>query len=117
MLFRSITLWTVGLLAVALGATLFWVESQLRPEPLGERVKGLLAGDTNVRSVRDQLVNSVFPGDGTSLADLGIQTDRYGKLVFDDAAFTKAYTADPASVQSRLTAAGSGFVSSSRSCW
>ena len=38
-----ITLWTVGLLAVALGATLFWVESQLRPEPLGERVKGLLA--------------------------------------------------------------------------
>ncbi len=38
-----ITLWSVGLLAVALGATLFWVESQLRPEPLGLRVKGLLA--------------------------------------------------------------------------
>ena len=38
-----ITLWSVGLLAVAVGATLFWVESQLRPEPLGARVKGLLA--------------------------------------------------------------------------
>ncbi len=38
-----ITLWSVGILAVVLGATLFWVESQLRPEPLGARVKGILA--------------------------------------------------------------------------
>ncbi len=38
-----ITLWSVGLVAVAVGATLFWVEAQLRPEPLGARVKGLLA--------------------------------------------------------------------------
>lgn len=38
-----ITLWSVGLVALALGATLFWIESQLRPEPLGARVKGLLA--------------------------------------------------------------------------
>ena len=38
-----ITLWSVGILAIVLGATLFWVESQLRPEPLGARVKGLLA--------------------------------------------------------------------------
>ena len=37
------TLWSVGILAVVLGATLFWVESQLRPEPLGTRVKGMLA--------------------------------------------------------------------------
>ena len=37
------TLWSVGILAVVVGATLFWVESQLRPEPLGARVKGLLA--------------------------------------------------------------------------
>jgi hypothetical protein len=37
------TLWSVGILAVVLGATLFWVESQLRPEPLGARVKGILA--------------------------------------------------------------------------
>jgi hypothetical protein len=38
-----ISLWSVGILAVVLGATLFWVESQLRPEPLGARVKGILA--------------------------------------------------------------------------
>jgi hypothetical protein len=37
------TLWSVGILAVVLGATLFWVESQLRPEPLGVRIKGMLA--------------------------------------------------------------------------
>ena len=37
------TLWSVGILAVVLGASLFWVESQLRPEPLGARIKGLLA--------------------------------------------------------------------------
>ncbi len=36
------TLWSVGILAVVLGATLFWVESQLRPEPLGARIKVLL---------------------------------------------------------------------------
>ncbi|CUR62160.1 putative Flagellar hook-associated 2 domain protein [metagenome] len=72
--------------------------------------KGVLAGDAGVRSVREELLSSVFPGDGTSLADLGIQTDRYGKLVFDDAAFKKAYDADPTGVQSRLTATGTGFV-------
>ncbi len=37
------TLWSVGILAVVLGATLFWVESQLRPEPLGARIKTILA--------------------------------------------------------------------------
>jgi hypothetical protein len=43
-----IILWSVGILAVALGASLFWVESQLRPEPLGARVKALLA-DAKIR--------------------------------------------------------------------
>jgi flagellar hook-associated protein 2 len=72
--------------------------------------KGVLAGDAGVRSVRDGLLASVFPGDGTSLADLGIQTDRYGKLVLDEAAFKKAYEADPTAVQGRLTAPDTGFV-------
>ena len=42
------TLWSVGILAVVLGATLFWVESQLRPEPLGARIKSILA-DAKIR--------------------------------------------------------------------
>ncbi|MDR7252846.1 flagellar hook-associated protein 2 [Nocardioides sp. BE266] len=72
--------------------------------------RGVLAGDAGVRSVRDSVLSSVFPGDGTSLADLGIQTDRFGKVVLDEAAFKKAYDADPTAVQSRLTASGTGFV-------
>ncbi|GBL42662.1 hypothetical protein EMGBD4_01610 [Verrucomicrobiota bacterium] len=35
-------LWSVGTLALVLGIGLFWVDSQLRAEPLGARVKALL---------------------------------------------------------------------------
>lgn len=38
-----ITLWSLGTLAVLVGAGVLWVESQLRPEPLGLRVRALLA--------------------------------------------------------------------------
>ena len=61
------------------------------------------------REVRARLLSSVFPTDGTTLADLGIQTDRTGRLVLDEAAFEKAYEADPTAVQARM-AGGGGFV-------
>jgi flagellar hook-associated protein 2 len=70
---------------------------------------GPLSGDGSVREVRDRLLSSVFPTDGTTLADLGIQTDRTGRLVLDEAAFKKAYDADPVAVQARMAGA-SGFV-------
>lgn len=76
----------------------------------GSGTRGPLAGDTGVRSVRDQLLDSVFPGDGTTLADLGIQTDRSGRLVLDELALRKAYDTDPAALQARLTTPGTGFV-------
>ena len=38
-----ITLWSLGTLALLAGGALFWVDSQLRAEPLGARVKTLLA--------------------------------------------------------------------------
>jgi flagellar hook-associated protein 2 len=76
----------------------------------GTGTKGPLAGDTGVRSVRDQLLSSVFPGDGTTLADLGIQTDRNGRLVLDEATLRKAYDTDPTALQARLTTPGTGFV-------
>lgn len=64
---------------------------------------GVLAGDSMARSLRSALVNSVF-GDGTtSLAQYGIQTDRYGKLVFDSEKFATAYAADPAGVAAKFT--------------
>lgn len=66
--------------------------------------KGLLAGDAGARALRGRILDTVFPTDGTSLAGLGIQTDRAGKLVLDEAAFTEAYLADPAAVTARLSA-------------
>ena len=38
-----LSLWSLGILALLAGGGLFWVDSQLRAEPLGARVKGLLA--------------------------------------------------------------------------
>ena len=57
---------------------------------------GLLGGDSTVRSLRDQLVSSVTHGvNNASLASVGIEVDRYGKVTFDEAAFKAAYAADP----------------------
>jgi len=57
---------------------------------------GLVAGDGTLRSVRDQLLRSVIGGvDGTSLAEVGIEVDRYGKLTFDAGAFDAAYAKNP----------------------
>ncbi|HEY0952524.1 flagellar filament capping protein FliD [Nocardioides sp.] len=64
---------------------------------------GVLAGDTMSRSLRNSLVNTIFGSDSTSMASLGIQTDRYGKLVFDGDAFDKAYAADPSGVAAKFT--------------
>ncbi len=75
------------------------------------KTTGLLGADTGVRALRSQLLESVFPADGTSLAGLGIQTDRSGKLVFDRATFTSAHEADPTAVQARLTTSETGFLS------
>jgi flagellar hook-associated protein 2 len=70
----------------------------------GGTTAGVLSGDATVRSLRSALLNTVFGATGTtSMASVGIQTDRYGKLVFDEAAFDKAYAADPAAVASQFT--------------
>jgi hypothetical protein len=64
-----ITLWSVGLVAAAVGATLFWIESQLRPEPLGIRVKGLLA-DAGIKGGITRVEASLdgkFSADGVDL--------------------------------------------------
>jgi hypothetical protein len=38
-----LTLWSLGILALLVGGALFWADSQLRAEPLGARMKALLA--------------------------------------------------------------------------
>lgn len=67
--------------------------------------KGLLAGDSTLRRVASVLQDAIYPSDGTSMAQFGVQIDRYGKLTFDSEKFTKAYQADPAAVTTAFTAA------------
>jgi flagellar hook-associated protein 2 len=72
---------------------------------------GPLAGDPSVRDLRSQVLNAVTrSADGTSLAEVGVQTDRYGKIVFDATKFASAYAADPAKVASKLGSASTGQV-------
>lgn len=64
---------------------------------------GVLAGDPTLRALREDLLSSVATGvDGKSLADLGIEVDRYGKITFDAEAFKAAYTADPSGTAGRF---------------
>jgi flagellar hook-associated protein 2 len=67
------------------------------------KTSGPLAGDAAIRAVRNALLGAVYPADGSSLADVGIQLDRYGKLTFDEDAFKDAYAADPVAVAAKFT--------------
>ena len=77
----------------------------------------LRPGQEDVRSPRRRLGDAGTCGtkvldtvtrtaDGTSMPDLGLQTDRSGKIVFDGAKFATAYAADPAGVSQKLGATG-----------
>lgn len=64
---------------------------------------GVLSREPSARALRSDVLETVF-GDGTTtMATVGIQTDRYGKLVFDEKVFDEAYAADPAGVAARFT--------------
>ncbi len=64
---------------------------------------GTLSGDSTIRDLRDKLMSAVSGGvGGMSLASVGIQTDRDGKLVFDAAKFASAYASDPAGTQAKF---------------
>ena len=69
------------------------------------KTSGALAGDASVRDLSSALLDAINPGDGTTLADIGIQTDRYGKLVFNEEKFAEAYAADAAAVTAKLSGA------------
>lgn len=57
---------------------------------------GALASDSGIRSLKSMLGNSVrdLPN-GMTLGSLGIKTDRYGKLSFNETDFNKALEKDP----------------------
>ena len=65
---------------------------------------GTLSGDPTSKSLRNALLETVFGSStSTSMASVGIQTDRYGKIVFDADKFNAAYAADPAGVAAQFT--------------
>lgn len=99
----------VGALVAQLNGVLGDIDT-MSAASAGSRTSGPLAGDSTVRALRQALLDTVFPADGTSMAALGVQTDRSGRLVFDAAAFKTAYAADPAAVTAGFAAAGTGFV-------
>jgi flagellar hook-associated protein 2 len=71
---------------------------------------GPLSGESSVRTVGVSLQQALYPSDNTSMAQFGLQTDRNGKLVFDEAKFTEALAADPAAVATAFTGT-TGFAS------
>ena len=67
------------------------------------KTAGPLSSDGASRAVRNSLFETVYPGDGSTMAGFGVQTDRYGKLVFDADAFKAAYAKDPAATAAAFT--------------
>ncbi len=88
----------VKALLEAVGSAVSDIDKLTNYDPVTKRA-GLAAGDSTLRSVRDQLL-STFVGsvDGQPLADLGMEVDRYGTLTFDADRFAAAYAAAPARV-------------------
>ncbi len=73
------------------------------------KVAGVLGGDSLARNLRSTVLGTVFPGDGTSLAAMGVNTTRDGSLVFDAAKFATAYAANPAGTADAFTSTSQGF--------
>jgi flagellar hook-associated protein 2 len=73
----------------------------------GEVAAGVLAGDSAMRKLTQDILSAVAAGvpglganDGTaSLNDVGIGVDRSGKLTFEKQKFVDAYQADPVNTQ------------------
>lgn len=71
---------------------------------------GPLAGDGPVRALRSAVLNTVFSTtSNASLASIGIQTDRSGKVTFDSSKFASAYASDPSGTAARFTETTDGF--------
>jgi len=70
---------------------------------------GPLMGDAGVRNLRSAVLGTVFSSSTTSMASVGIQTDRNGKVTFDANAFATAYAADPEGTAAKFTSTTEGF--------
>ncbi|MFD2841654.1 flagellar filament capping protein FliD [Populibacterium corticicola] len=69
---------------------------------------GLFTGDAQARLLTSQISNALsYPVDGKSPSVIGIDIQKDGTFVFDEAKFTEALTADPEGTQAFLTELGS----------
>lgn len=85
----------VQALVDAANAALDGISSLTGYDP-GTQTGGLLTGDSALRDVRNQVLSAVTDGvNGKSLASVGIQVDKTGKITFDASKFKDAYAADP----------------------
>jgi flagellar hook-associated protein 2 len=65
---------------------------------------GVLAGESMPRNLRTAVLSSLFSSVGSAtLASVGIQSDRSGKITFDANAFANAYAKDPAGTEALFT--------------
>lgn len=66
---------------------------------------GLFSGDSAIRGIRGQVSDAVgLPVNGASPSEVGIVIGRDGAFTFDEAKFTAALAADPAKVETMVTA-------------
>lgn len=66
---------------------------------------GVFTGDSTIRAMRTALADAVqLPVDGVSPSSIGISTDMYGKLTFDEKKFAEALAKDPDAVGGLVTA-------------
>jgi flagellar hook-associated protein 2 len=68
------------------------------------KVSGALAGDASIRMLDGRVSGTVNqPANGKSMATIGVQLDRSGRLTFDKAVFQAALEKDPAAVEATAT--------------
>lgn len=63
---------------------------------------GKLSGDSRVRGLRDNILDTLQAPDGRSLSSLGIQLTKDGRLSLDEAKLATAIADDPAGVQAQM---------------
>ncbi|WP_431806831.1 flagellar filament capping protein FliD [Microbacterium paraoxydans] len=71
----------------------------------GKTTLGVFTGDSTIRGMRTALADAVqHPVNGVSPSTIGISTDMYGKLTFDEEKFAEALAKDPDAVGSLFSA-------------
>lgn len=70
---------------------------------------GALGRESSVRALRDAFYPVLYPADGSSMSEFGLEVDRTGKLTFDETKFSDAYAADPTKVAAAFGAGTDTF--------